>query len=190
MGEGIEAALLTNLAVNALRNARRAGVGIADQASLADQAIYARYRGEQYVSTLLLRFTYASGHVEIVDAGSPHLWRHRGKAEGRNTVVERIELEARLPLGMFEESVYPPQSFQVEPGDRLLFVSDGVHAACSASGESYGERALARAITSTSLLPAADVPGAILRELATYLDADPEDDALIVCLDWKGDPPR
>ena len=190
MGEGIEAALLTNLAVNALRNARRAGVGIADQASLADQAVYARYRGEQYVSTLLLCFTYATGQVQIVDAGSPHLWRQRGKAEGRATLVERIELEARLPLGMFEESAYRPQSFQVEPGDRLLFVSDGVHAACSANGESYGERALARAITSTRLLPAADVPGAILRELATYLDADPEDDALIVCLDWKGGPPR
>ncbi|MYT19266.1 phosphatase, partial [Streptomyces sp. SID7760] len=41
MGEGIHASLLTNLAVNALRNARRAGIGIADQAALADQAIYA-----------------------------------------------------------------------------------------------------------------------------------------------------
>ncbi|MGX1123001.1 hypothetical protein RKD37_008364 [Streptomyces ambofaciens] len=31
MGEGIEASLLTNLAINALRNARRAGIPIADQ---------------------------------------------------------------------------------------------------------------------------------------------------------------
>lgn len=45
MGEGIDAALLTNLAVNALRNARRAGLGLSDQAYLADQAIYGQYGG-------------------------------------------------------------------------------------------------------------------------------------------------
>ncbi|MEU0589410.1 phosphatase, partial [Streptomyces sp. NPDC006132] len=39
MGEGIEASLLTNLAINALRNARRAGIPLADQAALADQAV-------------------------------------------------------------------------------------------------------------------------------------------------------
>jgi hypothetical protein len=42
MGEGSEAALLTNLAINALRNARRAGIPLDAQAELADQAVYAR----------------------------------------------------------------------------------------------------------------------------------------------------
>ncbi|MHA6758675.1 PP2C family protein-serine/threonine phosphatase [Streptacidiphilus sp. PAMC 29251] len=180
MGEGIEASLLTNLAVNALRNARRAGIGIADQAALADQALYARHRGDQHVSTLLLTFSYATGTVQVVDAGSPHLWRRRGKE------VERIELDAQLPLGMFEESRYQAQQFQVEPGDRLVFASDGVYATASPAGEHYGEQALARAINATSLLPAADVPGAILRELTDYRDADATDDALVVCLDWNG----
>ncbi|GGU63254.1 hypothetical protein [Streptomyces lavendofoliae] len=36
---GITAALLTNLTVNALRNARRAGVSLEEQAYLADQAV-------------------------------------------------------------------------------------------------------------------------------------------------------
>lgn len=77
MGEGIDAALLTNLAVNALRNARRAGLSLSDQACLADQAVYGQYKGSRYLSTLLFRFHLPTGHVEIVDAGSPKVWRVR-----------------------------------------------------------------------------------------------------------------
>ncbi|MGW3720190.1 PP2C family protein-serine/threonine phosphatase [Streptomyces sp. NPDC005133] len=180
MGEGIQASLLTNLAVNALRNARRAGIGIADQASLADQAIYGLHRGSAHVSTLLLHFDLATGRVGAVDAGSPQLWRLRGRT------VARIGLEAELPLGMFEESQYSVQEFQVVPGDRLLVVSDGVYEAVSPLGEAYGERALARAILATRLLPAATVPRAVLRELADYRDSETLDDALVMCIDWFG----
>ncbi|MFF9455381.1 PP2C family protein-serine/threonine phosphatase [Streptomyces flaveolus] len=184
MGEGIEASLLTNLAINALRNARRAGISIADQAALADQAVYAHYQGRCYLSVLMFDFDLAAGRASVVDAGSPELWRLRGGT------VERVSFDAQLPLGMFEETDYVVQDFDVEPGDRLVFVSDGVHAVASPKGEAYGEAALARAIHSTRLLPAAEVPRAVLRELTGHRgEAVPEDDALIVCLDWHGRSP-
>ncbi|MFE6360291.1 PP2C family protein-serine/threonine phosphatase [Streptomyces sp. NPDC057806] len=181
MGEGIEASLLTNLAINALRNARRAGIPIEDQAALADQAIYAHYQGRCYLSVLMFDFDLATGRAKVVDAGSPHLLRLRGG------VVEHVLFEAQLPLGMFEETDYVVQEFQVEPGDRLVFVSDGVHAVASPKGEAYGDALLARAIHATRLLPAADVPRAILRELTAHRgEASADDDALVVCLDWRG----
>ncbi|GAA1350656.1 PP2C family protein-serine/threonine phosphatase [Streptomyces beijiangensis] len=180
MGEGIEASLLTNLAVNALRNARRAGIDIADQAALADQALYAQHHGEQHVSTLLLSFDLATGRAQVVDAGSPQLWRQRDKT------VERIPFEAQLPLGMFEDTPYVPQDFAVLPGDRLIIVSDGVYATAGRDAEAYGERALARAIQAASLLPAAAVPRAVLRELTEHRGDTATDDELVVCLDWFG----
>ncbi|MCX5445697.1 PP2C family protein-serine/threonine phosphatase [Streptomyces nigrescens] len=180
MGQGVDASLLTHLAVSALRNARRAGVGLADQAALADQAVYGHYRGRSHVSTLLLRVDLATGRMEIVDAGSPQMWRLRGKS------VERIELDKQLPLGMFEESHYAAESFTVEPGDRLLFVSDGVYDAPSPQGRKYAEGALARALHATRLLPAAMAPGAVLRDVAEYRAAETLDDALVLCFDWFG----
>ncbi|MGW0971165.1 PP2C family protein-serine/threonine phosphatase [Streptomyces sp. NPDC002516] len=181
MGEGIEASLLTNLGINALRNARRAGIPLHDQAALADQAIYAQYRGDRYLSVLMLDFELATGRMQVIDAGSPQMLRLRGRT------VERVDFEAQLPLGMFEETDYLVQEFQVEPGDRLLFVSDGVHAVAGPGGETYGEQALAMAITSTRLLPATEVPRAVLRELTGHRGRPrPEDDALVVCLDWHG----
>ncbi|MEV5430563.1 PP2C family protein-serine/threonine phosphatase [Streptomyces sp. NPDC052701] len=181
MGEGIEASLLTNLAINALRNARRAGIPLADQAALADQAVYAHYRGRCYLSVLMLDFDLATGRARVVDAGSPQMLLLRGGT------VERVTFEAQLPLGMFEETDYVAQEFRAEPGDRLVFVSDGVYAAASPKGEAYGEAALARAITATRLLPAAEVPRALLRELTGHRGGPAaDDDALVVCLDWRG----
>jgi serine phosphatase RsbU (regulator of sigma subunit) len=181
MGEGIEASLLTNLAINALRNARRAGISIADQAALADQAIYAHYQGRCYLSVLMFDFDLTTGRAVVVDAGSPRLLRLR------NGSVEPVDFDAQLPLGMFEETDYVAQDFHVEPGDRLVFVSDGVHAVASPKGEAYGDEALTRAVQATRLLPAAEVPRAILRELTGHRGgAVADDDALVVCLDWRG----
>ncbi|WP_431982871.1 PP2C family protein-serine/threonine phosphatase [Streptomyces qinglanensis] len=189
MGEGIDAALLTSLATNALRNARRAGLDLAGQATLADQAVYAQYRGAAYVSVLLLRFELATGRVAVVDAGSPRMWRIRGRD------VAAVPFDHQLPLGMFEDSVYVEESFTVRPGDRLLIGSDGVYDTLSGPageaspdrGEKYGERALARSLPGHRLLPAGLVPAAVLRELATYRGEAPlQDDALVMCVDWHG----
>ncbi|MFD5871931.1 PP2C family protein-serine/threonine phosphatase [Streptomyces sp. NPDC060322] len=181
MGKGMEAALLTNLVVNALRNARRAGLDLTGQASLADQAVYAQHRGALYASVLLLRFDLATGEMEAVDAGSPRMWRLRGRG------VEAVDFDAQLPLGMFEETEYVAERLRVEPGDRLLIGSDGVYDGASTAGERYGERALARSLSAHRLLPSEQVPLAVLRDLRDYRSAAPlDDDALVVCLDWFG----
>ncbi|WP_349372186.1 PP2C family protein-serine/threonine phosphatase [Streptomyces sp. G-G2] len=121
--------------------------------------------------------------MEIIDVGSPRVWRLR---EG---TVERAELEHQVPLGMFEDTAYVAQYFKAEPGDRLLFVSDGVYDALSPGGEKFSLRALARSVTRTRLLPASQVPGAMLRELLGYRGSGPaSDDCLMVCVDWHGRP--
>ncbi|MGW4560939.1 PP2C family protein-serine/threonine phosphatase [Streptomyces sp. NPDC004561] len=181
MGKGIEAALLTSLTVGALRNARRAGLALADQASLADQAVYAQYGGKAYVSTLLLRFDLATGAVDAVDAGSPQLFRLRSGH------AERIELEAQLPLGMFEETDYVEQSFQVEPGDRIIAVSTGVHGARSAAGDLFGEAALRQILSATRPGPPHEVARAVVSGLIEHFgSSDLVSDAAVVCLDWRG----
>jgi serine phosphatase RsbU (regulator of sigma subunit) len=181
MGQGIDAALLTSLTVGALRNARRAGIGLADQACLADQAIWAQYGGKTYASTLLLHFDLDTGTVHAVDAGSPQLYRQRGDT------VERIELEAQLPLGMLEDTPYEEQTFHVAPGDRLIVVSTGVHGARSADGGLFGERALRQTLSATGQMPPHETARAVVSGLIEHFGSrDLTADAAVVCLDWKG----
>lgn len=180
-GTGIQAALLTNLAVSALRNARRAGISLADQACLADQAIYGEYAGALHSATLLMRFELATGHVQVVDAGSPQLFRQR------RGVVERIELDTQMPLGMFEETEYREQSLTVEPGDRLVIVSSGVHQARSRAGSSFGENALRETIAATRGSSTHETARAVVDGLVQYHGShELPNDAAVVCVDWHG----
>jgi serine phosphatase RsbU (regulator of sigma subunit) len=183
MGQGIDASLLTSLAVGALRNARRAGIRLADQACLADQAVYAQYGGTSYASTLLLRFDLATGRVCAVDAGSPQLYRLRG------TTIERVELEAQLPLGMFEETLYEEQTFHVEAGDRLVAISTGVHGTRSATGEMFGESVLRQILGATRQTPPHETARSVVAGLLEHVGReDLLADAAVVCLDWAGRP--
>ncbi|MBY8874974.1 serine/threonine-protein phosphatase [Micromonospora sp. PLK6-60] len=180
-GSGLAASLLTAVTVNAMRNARRSGGSLTEQAELASDTIFYQHRGARHVPTLLLELDTRTGRARAVDAGSPHLLRLRAGA------VDRIELEQQLPLGMFAEIRYAAQEFEVAPGDRLFVVSDGVYAAEPAGREAYGGRAMARAMRSTRLQPATEAVGTVMRELHAYhADADLRDDAVIVCLDWRG----
>jgi hypothetical protein len=180
MGEGVQAALLTSLATYALRNARRAGISLADQAALADQALYALHRGKAHVSALLIELDLATGEVRVVDAGSPRMLLLR------DGVVGDHELEAQFPLGMFEGSLYTEQTLQLQTADRLMIVSDGVSEAVAANGR-YGETALTRSIRHTRPLEPLQAVRSMLSDLRTYLsDGELEDDAVAVCLDWTG----
>jgi serine phosphatase RsbU (regulator of sigma subunit) len=179
-GDGLGAALLTTTAVNAMRNARRSGAGIVEQAELASDAIYSGHRGAAHAATLLLEIDLVGGRVEAVDAGSPRAMIAR---EGE---VRPVSLEQQLPLGMFGEIRYETQRFRLEPGDRVLVASDGVHAATPAGRLPFGESGLPTALRRTRLQPATEAVGTVMRSLRDYhAGTDPADDAVIVCLDWR-----
>lgn len=187
MGTGLDAALLTTLAVNAMRNARRsipagqsAPGDLADQAVLAADAISSQYGGTRHVATLLLSLNIATGELRIIDAGSPRLLLVRGGQ------VRDMVLDPQLPLGMFGDTRYVEEHERLRPADRLFIVSDGVHDAIRPNEAAYGERELSRAIRSTRLQPPAEAIGSVMRSLREYhAGAELVDDALIVCLDWS-----
>ncbi|MCW2669001.1 MAG: rsbU 17 [Frankiales bacterium] len=177
-GRGVPAALAAALALGALRNARFTGASLADQAALADQAVYAQYGGDAFTSALLIQLDTVSGEVRVVDAGSPLLYRQR---EGR---VERVELDPQLPLGMFEETLYVEQPVDIRPGDRVLVVSDGVHGVVL-DGAQFGTTGMEQTLRDARLLAPAEVCRFVLRKLRTaWPDDGPGDDAVVVCFDW------
>lgn len=179
-GDGLEASILTTIAVNAMRNARRSGANIVEQAELASDAVYARYGGAAHTATLLLEVDLVSGRVEAVDAGSPRA------VIARASEIVPVTLEQQLPLGMFGETRYEIQKFGLEPGDRLLVVSDGVHAAAPGGRGPYGESALLTALRRTRLQPATEAVGTVMRGLREYhAGLEAGDDAVTVCLDWR-----
>ncbi len=180
-GRGVPAALVASLALSALRNARQSGLSLADQAALADQAVYAHHGGQQHISALLLEIDLERGRVLVVDAGSPALYRVR------RAQVDRIELDAQLPLGMFEESHYRPQAIDVRPGDRLVILSDGLSGNTTAEGRTFTDVHLDSLLRGGGLL----LPAELARQAISRLTIDDrglESDAVFVCIDLLAAP--
>jgi serine phosphatase RsbU (regulator of sigma subunit) len=120
MGHEVAAALLATLVVGGLRNARRAGVGLAEQARVANDGLADNAPDGGFVTGQVGRIDLRTGTATIVNAGHPLPLRlHDGR-------VERVELRADPPFGTVPGHEYSVQELPLEPGDRLLFFTDGM----------------------------------------------------------------
>ena len=184
MGHGLQASLLDTLAVSALRNSRRAGASLAEQAQEAQAALLGQFPPVTFVAAFLACIDLDSGRVAVVNAGHPTGCLLR---DGQLT---RVTLRAQTPLALSPDTRYEVQHFTLEPGDRLVLFSDGVTDAAPAGGESFGEDRLDGVLLATATLPPHEAVRQVLRTVATYQGDNFRDDATALCLDWRIDPPR
>jgi sigma-B regulation protein RsbU (phosphoserine phosphatase) len=68
------------------------------------------------------------GTMALANAGNPAPYRNG----------EEMAVQPGLPLGVLEAATYDETRYQIAPGDRITFVSDGVIEATSSTGELYG----------------------------------------------------
>lgn len=173
MGHSTVAALLATLAVGSLRNSRRKLTSPAEQADAANEARLLYATTDQFVTGQIVRVRLADGTAELVNAGHPAPYLVR---EGRATTVS---VTRGPPLGVRHDA-YQADSLRLQPGDRLLFLTDG-----------YLERNAVEVDIKGTLAATLDRhPRQIVQEFAgTILAAtggDLRDDATVLCLDWYG----
>lgn len=174
VGHSVEAALLATLAVNTLRNRRRMLDPLVAQAEVANAGLLAAAQGDQFVTGLLIRVRLRDGVAEMVNAGHPLPYLLRG-----GKPVE-LQLATQAPLGVETRPHYEAQVLELQPGDRLLLVTDG-----------YLERNAVDVDIEAILESTRDRhPRQIVQELAHNVLAttggELRDDATCVCLDWYG----
>jgi serine phosphatase RsbU (regulator of sigma subunit) len=178
MGHSVASALLATVLVGSLRNTRRRGASLAEQAEGAHAALEAHASDSGFVTGQLLRIDLLRRTAQIVNAGHPPPFRVR---DGR---VERIELLADPPFGTLSVDGWRVQELPLQVGDRLVFVTDGML-----------ERN-ARDLDIPGMLEAShdqhprDAIQHLIHAVLEATDGQLQDDAAALCIDWIGGPRR
>jgi serine phosphatase RsbU (regulator of sigma subunit) len=178
VGHQVAAALLATLFVGALRNARRKGLDLVEQARYANDALAEHVAPGQFVTGQLVRVDLHTGTAVILNAGHPFPLRLRA---GR---VQEIRLEVEPPFGVVPGKDFSLQRFDLEPGDRVVFLTDGMQERNAASLD------VARALADTADLHPREVVHALGDAVLRATGGNLHDDATMVCLDWFSGPPR
>lgn len=179
MGHGVGAALTATLCVGALRGSRRAGQSLVRQAVSASAAVteHGARRGlDDFVTGIVGRVDLKTGSLQLVNAGhiQPYL--------ARGTDVRSIALPANLPFGIYADAAYEAAELTLEPGDRVVFVTDGMLERNAAILD------LPAAISKSASLHAREAVTALADAVIAAAGRALSDDATVVCLDWYGDP--
>ena len=184
VGHGLHASLLANLAVSCYRNSRRAGLPLDKCVEAIDEALADGFGVERYVTAVIAQLDIDTGVFRWINAGHPAPMLLR---EGH--LVKELECEPALPLGM--GTLTGPVSFEVceealQPGDRLLLVTDGVDEARTEDGSFFGRDRLAEfaAKELASGLPTPEVMRRLQAAILRYQTGQLQDDATTLFVEW------
>lgn len=178
MGHAVGASMLATVLVGALRNARRGGASLTDQVRRANEDLVEHSGTHGFVTGQVARIDLRAGTASIVNAG------HVLPLRLRDGNVNALTLIAELPFGAFENTSYTAQPLPLEPGDRLIFLTDGM-----LERNAKHVDLAAHLVESASMHPREAVQH-LTRAVLDGADGDLQDDATLMCLDWYGSPPR
>lgn len=184
MGHGLDAAAMATVAVSAYRHARRSDVDLADLYAAIDRAIAEQFDQDSFVTAQMARLDVRSGLLRWVNAGHPHplLLRNR-------RVVRTLNSPTTLPAGIGGAAPHVSEE-SLEPGDRVLFFSDGITEEHPTGGEEFGVDRLADQLerASQSGGPVQETVRRLSHALMRARGGSTSDDATLFLLEWRNEP--
>lgn len=186
MGHGLASALIAALCVGSYRHDRREGQTL-DQVHAHLDAVVGREFPNKFATGQLARIDLDTGAMHWMNAAHPLPMLIRG---GR--VIRELQCDPTLPWGMgalsHGDSAPTIETEALEPGDSVLFYTDGVVEAHVPGGEEFGAGRLADLAGqhASDLLEPEEVVRRLVRAVVEHQDERLADDATMVLVQWHG----
>lgn len=188
MGHGLRAAVLGSLAVSAYRNTRREQP-VADLQTLiteVDSVIADFAGGDAFVTGLFAQLDVTTGALAWASAGHPEPLHVRHRA-----AMTPVRSQPAAPLGLNSfvdrRGGVDVVETSLEPGDAVLFYTDGVVEARNPDGEEFGVHRLADHLerVSTSGWDPAEVLRRLVHSVLEHHGTRLRDDASTLYVRWE-----
>jgi sigma-B regulation protein RsbU (phosphoserine phosphatase) len=175
-GKAAPAALFAALVSGIMRSAAAQQAEPAQMLALLNDALQERKLDSQYVSLLFVLWNDEDRTLRVANSGAvqPVICR-----QGQSMTVKA----EGFPLGLFPDVVYDEMTITTEPGDAIVFVSDGILDAENAQDDMYGDERLSGLLCASRGLPAQEIAEAILDDVTRFQGGrDRFDDETIIVL--------
>ena len=175
-GKAAPAALFAALASGIMRSAAQQRPEPAQMLATLNDALQERKLESQYVTMLFAVWNDESRTQQVANSGAVQpVLCHSGQS-----VTMRAE---GFPLGLFPNVTYDEISLAAQPGDAIVFVSDGILDAENAKSEMYGEERMTGLLCSHRDESAQQIADALLEDVSRFQgDHDRFDDETIIVL--------
>ena len=173
-GKGTAAALYGAVATGILRSLSPHKLQPSEMLLQLNQMVCDRRVDGRYMTICFATWQKARRKLRVANAGQtqPLLWK-----DGR---VEQINLTG-FPLGIFDDVTYDEWSVTLDPGDILVFHSDGISETSNSEGQFFGTEKLRLLIEQQNALSAAELADLIFREVEWFAQGAPlSDDRTLV----------
>jgi sigma-B regulation protein RsbU (phosphoserine phosphatase) len=173
-GKGTAAALYGAVAIGIMRSLAPQKLQPADMLKQMNQIVGERRIEGRFMTACFATWQKGKHKLRVANAGQsqPLLYK-----DGH---CDKIELTG-FPLGIFEEVAYDEWSGVLEPGNILVFHSDGIAETANAEGQFFGTEKLRKLIEQHHELQAAELADLILREVDWFTKNAPlSDDRTLV----------
>jgi len=175
-GKAAPAALFAALVSGIMHSTAQQHPQPTEMLALLNDAIQERKLESQYVTMLFVLWNDESRTLKVANSGAVQPILCRAGAS------ETVRVEG-FPLGMFPNVTYDELAMTAEPGDVVIFVSDGILDAENAEDEMYGPERLSSLLCSQRENSAPEIADAILADVSRFLgNQDRFDDETIIVL--------
>ncbi|WP_460762253.1 PP2C family protein-serine/threonine phosphatase [Nocardiopsis oceani] len=182
MGHDNAAGLTANLAVAACRNLRRHGSGLVETGDGIERILVEQFGHNRYTTGILAELDTGTGLLSWVNRGHLPPMLIRG---GR--WVTELECPPTHPMGMDLGLPSTLCQERLEPGDRILFYTDGItegHADGSEFGSERFVRFIIRHTADGMLVP--ETLRRLVHAVLEHHDGALQDDATVMVCEWHG----
>src|SRR6185437_6085829 len=164
-GKAAPAALYAALVSGILRSLAPQHLSPAQMLAALNDQLQERKLASQYVTMLMAVWDDSNQTLQIANAGSVQPLFVSGGGDG--LTVKTIQAEG-FPLGLFPNVEYEEFTLSTQPGDFIVFFSDGIVDAENAAGEMFGTERLHNVLKSQANPNAAYTVAAILNAVSEF----------------------